>query len=77
MAGPAVVGDDGFFRKLSTLFYDDRMENALGGRLLDSYDPDRPMEVTEEKTNIVMPRGSVPDTDLVGAFWITPRNEML
>ena len=28
------------------------------------------MEVTEGKTNIMMPRGSVPDEDLIEALWV-------
>lgn len=65
---PSVTSHEGFLRELSSLLYDIGLENMLGVRLLDSYDPDRPMKVTEGKTNIMMPRGSIPDADLIEAL---------
>lgn len=72
---PSVASHEGFLRELSSLLYDIGLENLLGVRLLDSYDPNRPKEVTEGKTNIMMPRGSVPDADLIEALWVFSAGE--
>lgn len=61
----SVTSHEGFLRELSSLFYDIELENMLDVRLLDSYDLDRSMKVTEGKTNIMMPRGFVSDADLI------------
>ena len=67
---PSETSHEGFLQELSGFLHDHGLEGILGVRLLDSYDPDRPMEVTEGKTNIMMPSGSVLDTDLIEALWV-------
>ena len=64
-----------FFQDFSSLLCNIGLENVLGVRLLDSYDLSRPIEMTEGKKNIMMPRGSVPDADLIEALWVFSTGE--
>jgi hypothetical protein len=44
-------------------------------RFLDKYDPELSVEITEDKANIMIPRGSVPDSDLISALWVLDPND--
>jgi hypothetical protein len=46
-----------FFEQLSDLLHQHNLQDLFGLRLLGDFDPALPMEVTEGKTNIMMPRG--------------------
>lgn len=59
-----------FFERLSCLLHDHNLENVLGVRCLDKFDPELSVEVTEGKTNIMISRGSVQNSELIEAFWI-------
>ncbi|KAJ5677529.1 uncharacterized protein N7477_003162 [Penicillium maclennaniae] len=59
-----------FFERLSRLLHDHNLENMLGVRFLDTFDPKLSVEVTEGKTNLMIPRGSVQDFELIEAFWV-------
>lgn len=67
---PFVTSHEDFLRELSSLLYDIWLKNMLDVRLLDSYDLDRSMKVTEGKTNIMMSREFVPDADFIEALWV-------
>ena len=54
-----------FLEELLSLLYTNKLENLLNVRLLNSYDPNRPIKVIEEKTNIIISRGFVPNVDLI------------
>lgn len=60
----------GFFGELSALLYQHGLENILGVRSLDRYDPELSVEITEGKTNIMIPKGSVRESELIEAFWV-------
>lgn len=62
--------DPEFFLKISALLHQHSLENVLGVRSLDRYDPDLSVEITEGKTNIMIPRGSVNDSELIEAVWV-------
>ncbi|KUL81524.1 hypothetical protein ZTR_10336 [Talaromyces verruculosus] len=52
------------------------LEGVFGLRYLDEYDPNLSMEITEGNANIMMPRGSVPDSSLIEALWVfSPRDD--
>ena len=46
------------------------LDDVFGVRRLDEYDPRFSVEVTEEKTNIMMEKGTVPATQLIEALWV-------
>lgn len=46
------------------------LQNVFGLRYLDEFDPELSMEVTEGNANIMMSRGSVPDSSLIEALWV-------
>ncbi|EER24714.1 hypothetical protein D8B26_006899 [Coccidioides posadasii str. Silveira] len=62
--------DRELFDRISALLHQHGLENVLGVRSLDRYDPDLSVEITEGKTNIMIPRGSVKDSELIEALWV-------
>ncbi|KAL4934821.1 hypothetical protein BDV06DRAFT_217856 [Aspergillus oleicola] len=62
--------DRQFLQKLSALLHQHGLENILGVRSLDRYDPDLSVEITEGKANIMIPRGSFKESELIEAFWV-------
>lgn len=64
-----------FFQALRTLLHQIHLQNLFGVRLLDTHDPNLTLEVTEGRTNIMMPRGSVSDSALTEALWVFGKGE--
>ncbi|KAK2803796.1 hypothetical protein FQN51_003026 [Onygenales sp. PD_10] len=62
--------DPAFLVGISALLRQHGLENVLGVRSLDRYDSELSVEITEGKTNIMMPRGSVKDSELIEAVWV-------
>lgn len=62
--------DSEVFASISALLHQHGLENVLGVRSLDGYDPELSVEITEGKTNIMIPRGSVKDSELIEALWV-------
>ncbi|KAJ5456057.1 uncharacterized protein N7458_004321 [Penicillium daleae] len=62
--------DFDFLAAVSVLLHQYGLENVLGVRSLDRHDPELSVEVTEGKTNIMIQRGSVNDSELIEAFWV-------
>lgn len=62
--------DHEFLVGISALLHQHGLDNVLGLRALDRYDPELSVEITEGKTNIMMPRGSVKDSELIEAVWV-------
>jgi hypothetical protein len=62
--------DEEFHQKLFNMLRNLGLQDVFGLRYLDEYDPELSMEVTEGNTNIMMPRGSVPDSSVIEALWV-------
>lgn len=62
--------DNEFLQHLSDLLDRLDLKNVFGLRVLDDYDPNYSMEVTEGNSNIMLPRGSVPDSEVIDALWV-------
>lgn len=68
---PASINfDSEVFPRISVLLHQHGLENVLGVRSLDGYDPELSVEITEGKTNIMIRRGSVENSKLVEALWV-------
>lgn len=65
--------DHEFLVGISALLHQHGLDNVLGLRSLDRYDPELSVEITEGKTNIMIPRGSVKDSELIEAVWVMRR----
>jgi hypothetical protein len=61
--------DGQFLKKFGSFLAEHQLDRVLGLRDLDHRDPKLNVEVTEGKANLMMPRGSVPDSELVPAVW--------
>lgn len=59
-----------FFKAFSALLTSLGLDDVFGVRCLDEYDPRFSVEVTEERTNIMMEKGTVPATQLIEALWV-------
>lgn len=70
LSSPHRDPEGGIFRELSALLHQHGLENILGVRSLDRYDPELSVEITEGNTNIMTPKGSVRESELIEAFWI-------
>jgi len=46
------------------------LDHIFGLRCLDEYDPNLSIEITEGKTNIMLGRGSIPQSELIEALWV-------
>jgi hypothetical protein len=64
-----------FLDELSALLYRSRLDQVVGLRLLDSHDSELAVEVTEGNVNIMLPRGTIPDTQLIPALWVFGEDE--
>lgn len=73
---PLDNGHPEFLEKLAALLHQYGLEDVLGVRLLDKYDPGLSVEVTEGKTNIMILRGSVKESDLIEALWVFEPNSL-
>ncbi|KAF1995659.1 hypothetical protein P154DRAFT_580630 [Amniculicola lignicola CBS 123094] len=51
------------------------LDQIFGLRHLDEHDPSLSVKITEGKTNIMMDRGSIPESELIEALWIFSNNE--
>ena len=74
-AEPRENEDLAFFQSLSNMLYRLGLQELFGVRVLDNRDPQLSLEVTEGKTNIMMPRGSVPDSAVIEALWVFGKDE--
>ncbi|KAI1803917.1 hypothetical protein F4811DRAFT_311714 [Daldinia bambusicola] len=73
---PAVEEDhEEFVLEVSNVLRQYDLDDVFGVRLLDDYDSELPMEVTEGNVNIMMPVGSVPDSSLMEALWVFSPDE--
>jgi len=46
------------------------LDQTFGLRCLEEYDPSLSIEVTERKSNIMLDRDSVPQSELIEALWV-------
>lgn len=62
-------GYEKFLRELANMLEELNLQEILGLRMLESHDSSRNVEVTEKTTNIMIPKGCVPETELIEALW--------
>jgi hypothetical protein len=68
--------DKAFQVKMFDMLCELGLEGVFGLRYLDEYDPQLSMEIIEGNANIMMPRGSVPDLNLIEALWVfSPKDD--
>ncbi|AEO56662.1 hypothetical protein MYCTH_78828 [Thermothelomyces thermophilus ATCC 42464] len=69
---PVFLGerDSQFLKEFGSFLAEHQLDGVLGLRDLDQRDSKLNVEVTEGKANIMMPRGSVPESELIPAVWI-------
>ncbi|KAL1867181.1 hypothetical protein Plec18167_008722 [Paecilomyces lecythidis] len=67
-------GHANFLQKLADLLRQYDLDKVFGVRSLTEYNPELSVEVTEGKTNIMIPRGSVQESDLIEALWVFSPN---
>jgi hypothetical protein len=63
-------GDVRFLKEFGGFLAEHGLDQVLGLRDLDQRDPKLNVEVTEGRANIMMPRGSVPESELIPAVWV-------
>ncbi|KAF2231934.1 hypothetical protein EV356DRAFT_277210 [Viridothelium virens] len=59
-----------FAAKLSILLHELGVQETFGLRYLGGHDSALSMEITEGRANIMMPRGAIPDSEVIDALWI-------
>lgn len=61
--------DAHFLQEFGRFLGEHQLDRVIGLRDLDQHDPKLNVEVTEGRANIMMPRGSVPESQLIPAVW--------
>lgn len=62
-------------QQLSAFLHQNRLDQVLGLRLLESRDPEVSVEVTEGTSNIMLSRGAVDGQQLIPAMWVFGTDE--
>jgi hypothetical protein len=70
-------GDANFIREYGRFLADHQLDGVIGLRDLDQHDASVNVEVTEGKSNIMLPRGSVPQSMLIPAFGFMGSTRMI
>jgi len=59
-----------FISELSDLLCASGLDQILGLRILDKRESELPVEITKGKMNIMIPRGVIPESELIEALWV-------
>jgi hypothetical protein len=61
--------DADFKEQFSDLLQKLDLAHLFGLRVLGDHDPNFPVEITEGRASIMLPRGAVPDSEMIEALW--------
>lgn len=67
--------NQGFVSEMSFLLCQHGLDQVLGLRVLDRYDSELIIEVTEGNVNIMIRRGTIPEEELIQALWVFAKDE--